>query len=890
MDDHLLDLTWILWSSCLVFLMQAGFLCLEAGATRPKNRINVVIKNFTDLNVSVLIFWLVGYGLMFGTSYLGWVGHSDYLFTTSQPGDPAQTAWNWSFFLFQAMFCSTAVTIVSGAVAERMTLRSYLAVCVLISGLLYPVFGHWVWNGLATGDTHGWLGQKGFVDFAGSTVVHSLGGWSALAAVIVVGPRLGRYSTKRLFEQVSGADIPLTFLGTMILWFGWFGFNGGSELAFDNQVPLILLNTLFAGCAGGLLPVGLALLRHRPIAATAPLNGALAGLVAITAGCHVVSVESAIAIGAIGCWVMLLTEALLNRWHIDDVVGAIPVHLGAGIWGTLAVALFGDVAQLGTGLSRIEQLTVQLSGVLACGVWTFSLTLFVMLGLQQVMALRVSARQEYVGLNMTEHGAKREISDVYQIMRHHAKTGNLSKRVSIDPFTEVGIIGTWYNQVISALEQAIAKNEAIVNTAADGILTTSTFSLSIQSANPATENIFGYTTKALIDRPLKTLLVTDPQKSDQPLSETALRELLWSATKRGQALELFGRTQAGQTFPLEMMVTATQLHEESFFTILLRDITARKSAEAALKFSEWRERAKSTQLNETLKQLKQTQTQLIQAERMSGLGQLVAGIAHEVNNPISFIHGNLEYAKAHVEDLLFSIEHYRQHSGTLPDEIQSEVDSRDLDYISADFPKLIQSMFNGTKRIKEIVDSLRTFSRLDEAELKIVDIHDGLDAALMLLARQQEATESLPAISVVKAYGSLPPVECYSGALNQVFVHILTNAFESLRQVSTSNTSVPAKLKLDGSPQVTIKTAALSDKEIYVAISDNGPGISKGIQKLIFDPFFSTKPIGQGKGLGLSISYQIVVDQHGGCLKCESVPGEKTEFTVILPTVVSDKA
>ena len=313
MERSLIDVLWVLISASLVFLMQAGFLCLEAGSTRSKNTINVVIKNISDFGISVLCFWLFGYALMFGDTHNGWLG-----ITRLAPEVGQGETWLVVFFLFQAMFCSTAVTIVSGAVAERMRFGIYLAVSLLVSGLIYPVFGHWAWNGLDGGASHGWLGQLGFVDFAGSTVVHSIGGWVALAAAILVGPRIGRFSRKRRRPLLVGYDLPLALLGTLLLWFGWFGFNGGSVLALNEQVPGIISNTVLAGAAGLVTPITLSLAQQQKLRVNAVMNGSLAGLVAITANCHVVTTAAAIAIGAIGSLCMMAAEAQLQRWQIED--------------------------------------------------------------------------------------------------------------------------------------------------------------------------------------------------------------------------------------------------------------------------------------------------------------------------------------------------------------------------------------------------------------------------------------------------------------------------------------------------------------------------------------------------------------------------------------------
>lgn len=279
-----------------------------------------------------------------------------------------------AFFLFQAMFCGTATTIVSGAVAERIKFGTYLAVACLTSGLIYPVFGHWAWNLKITGEAGGWLGQLGFVDLAGSTVVHSIGGWISLAVLLVIGPRVGRFLPDGTPQKIQGSNLPLSVLGTMLLWLGWLGFNGGSTLAFSDRVAAIMVHTILAGVAGMITATLYSWSRHRVPEVELLLNGSLGGLVSITASCDVVTTSGAVIIGIGGGMVTLISSSLLKRFRIDDAVDAVPVHLGGGIWGTLAVAIFGDVQLLDTGLSHGEQFLVQLLGVLVAGLWSFGIT------------------------------------------------------------------------------------------------------------------------------------------------------------------------------------------------------------------------------------------------------------------------------------------------------------------------------------------------------------------------------------------------------------------------------------------------------------------------------------------------------------------------------------
>ncbi|MBN8216151.1 MAG: ammonium transporter [Spirochaetes bacterium] len=467
MEKRLIDILWVLTSGCLVFVMQAGFAMLETGMTRSKNSINVAIKNLTDFGVAVVAYWAVGFALMFGPSAAGLVGAGYFAF------DARGGTWLAAFFFFQVMFCGTAATIVSGAVAERMRFSAYLLSTLLISALLYPVFGHWAWGGALEGKAAGWLNTLGFVDFAGSTVVHSMGGWMSLALLLILGPRTGRFPAGGAPRAIPGSNIPGAVLGAMLLLFGWFGFNGGSVLAFNADVAPIILNTTLAGCSGMVMSlfVGFALTRRWNTAFA--INGCLAGLVAITAGCHAVNEWQALVIGAIGGMVTLGLEALLERLRIDDAVGAIPVHLGAGVWGTLAVALFGNPELLKTGLGFWGQLGAQALGVAVCGAWTFSLTWLIMKGIDRFFPLRVTPQEEQDGLNISEHGSSTEIFDLYRVMDEQSRTGDLSLRVPEEPFTEVGQIARHYNRVIGGLQtQTVAKSEYldILDHVADGLL------------------------------------------------------------------------------------------------------------------------------------------------------------------------------------------------------------------------------------------------------------------------------------------------------------------------------------------------------------------------------------------------------------------------------------
>jgi ammonium transporter, Amt family len=454
------DILWLIICSGLVFFMQAGFLCLESGLTRTKNSINVAIKNITDFGIATIVYYTIGFGFMYGFSYSGFIGIDHFLtdFSFSEPQIPV-------FFLFQLMFCGTAATIVSGAVAERMKFSAYIIVTTLISSIIYPIFGHWAWGkSLVSFSTEtGWLAKLGFVDFAGSTVVHSVGGWVGLVAMIIIGSRTGKFGKNGEVKNITGHNLPIAMLGTLILWFGWIGFNGGSTLSFSSKIPGILANTMLSASGGMASALIYGWIRLKYAEATLPLNGALVGLVAITASCHAVSSTDSLIIGIISGVLMFETRQILERLRLDDAVGAIPVHLTGGIWGTIAVGIFGDYTLLGTGLSRISQINTQIIGILSCAVFAFGLSFIILSLVNHFYKLRVSVESERQGLNYAEHKATTELTDLFMEMEYQKQTGDLSSNLTIEPFTEVGQIAERYNLVLNKIRSNISEKEELTN-------------------------------------------------------------------------------------------------------------------------------------------------------------------------------------------------------------------------------------------------------------------------------------------------------------------------------------------------------------------------------------------------------------------------------------------
>ncbi|MCP3029311.1 ammonium transporter [Halobacillus sp. A5] len=384
------DMVWIMIAAFLVFFMHAGFAMVEAGFTRSKNALNILMKNFMTMSIAAILYFIVGYGIMFGTSGGGFLGLDGFLLS----GHEDQVG----FFVFQAVFAATCATIISGAVAERIKLSSYLILTVFMTAFIYPVVGHWVWGG-------GWLSELGFVDFAGSTVVHLTGALGAVVAVMFLGPRLGKYSGGKV-NVIQGHNIPIGALGVFILWFGWFGFNGGSTLAADpSAIPGVVATTLLSASAGVIGSGFYSQLKYKRIDASLTLNGALAGLVGITAGTGDLSPVGAIITGLIAGVILVEGVQLLDRkLHIDDPVGAIAVHGICGVWGTLAVGFFALEGGLFYG-GGFELLSIQAVGILAVMAWTMGTSAIVIFALKSAFGIRVSREEEISGLDFAEHGS-----------------------------------------------------------------------------------------------------------------------------------------------------------------------------------------------------------------------------------------------------------------------------------------------------------------------------------------------------------------------------------------------------------------------------------------------------------------------------------------------------
>jgi len=385
-----LNWTWTLIAAMVVFFMQAGFTMVEAGFTRSKNVGNIIMKNVMDFSMGILAFWAVGFAFMFGSGDI--IGSTNFF-------GAGLSGWNWTFFLFQGVFAATAATIVSGAMAERTKFLSYLIISFLLTALIYPIFGHWAWGSLF-GQSQGFLEKLGFIDFAGSTVVHSVGGWAAFAAAIKLGPRIGKFDKNGQSQAIPGHSIPMAALGVFILWFGWFGFNAGSTTTGTAEIGLIATNTAIAAAAASISAMVTSIYVFKVPDIGMTLNGVLAGLVGITAGCANVDPWAAVVIGLVAGILVVFAVIAIDKAGVDDPVGAVAVHGINGAWGTLAAGIF-DAGNL----FNYSTIGVQLLGIGVAFIFSFGGSYVLYTIVEKLFGLRVSVEEEIEGLDVGEHGA-----------------------------------------------------------------------------------------------------------------------------------------------------------------------------------------------------------------------------------------------------------------------------------------------------------------------------------------------------------------------------------------------------------------------------------------------------------------------------------------------------
>ena len=418
---------WVMVAACMVFFMQLGFTSYEAGFSQSKNAISISIRNLVEFLVSSLAFYVVGFGLMFGSSHMGWIG-TNHFFASGVTSHHVNLAY--TFFFYQLVFAATASTIVSGAIAERSSFIPNVIGPAFMVGVIYPIFGHWAWGNLFYPEQAGWLGRLGFIDFAGSTVVHSIGGWFALAGALVLGPRIGKYNPDGSSNPMGLHNVPLATLGTFFLWFGWFGFNGGSLLRASADIGLVITNTNMAAAAAGVSALIFNYATEKRLNAGKLFTAILAGLVAITAGSSRVTPDGAIYIGLITGIVSILAQDFIEKiLKIDDPVAAVAVHGVGGVIGTLCVAPFAEKSTLLVEGSRLHQLGIQAVGVGIAFAWSFGLGMLFFWCVKKTLGIRVSPEEEKKGLNVAEYEDVASWLDFMRITRLQDLNVLLEKRV-----------------------------------------------------------------------------------------------------------------------------------------------------------------------------------------------------------------------------------------------------------------------------------------------------------------------------------------------------------------------------------------------------------------------------------------------------------------------------
>ncbi len=849
LSDHAasIDMIWTLLASFLIFLMQAGFTLVEVGFTRAKNAGNVVMKNMIDFALGSVGFFFVGYGLMFGASAFGLFGTSDFFLggiTLSGKVD------NWKFanLMFQVVFAATAATIVSGSMSERAKFIGYLFYSILISTFIYPVVGHWIWGG-------GWLARMGMIDFSGSTVVHSVGGWVSLAGVLVLGPRLGRYARDGSVNVIPGHNTPLFALGVFILWFGWFGFNTGNTLSASNpSIALIAVNTILAGSGGALCTMAMTwMMRGKPDVAMT-LNGVLAGLVSCTGGVAIVSPFSAIFISSTAGVILYFSIQAFERRRIDDPVGAISVHGVNGIWGTLAVGLFAEDKYVQNSLGYavnglffgggFDLLGVQALAVISVFLWSFPLAWGFFKLLDATVGLRVSPEEELRGLDFGQHSmTSYPLFDEFQkkqeeIMEELERVGQLSRLHDIGQSMHTLNLDETLELILQGVAKGIGfdrvrlylldeEKRQLFCRVAVGVEKEK-----IQNLSLPYDREDNMVSRAIMEG--RPFIVEDASRDPR----VNLDLISFLDVKSFAVVPLLSREKVLGGIAADNLISETLITEKKVKSLMIFANQAALALENALMYEELKKFSGELEdrVRKASARLEETQRQLFQSEKLAALGKLSAGIAHEIRNPLTSI-----------KILIYS----------LADEMATEASrEKDLAVIEA-----------AIGQVNNIIKQFLDFARPRPPSPEPLDVRAVLEDTLALLVYEMDAQQ----VSVEKNYGpDLPPVPMDREQMKQVFLNLLLNAMQAM----------------EGGGAVKIRTGWKANggdgKRHFaeIAIGDTGPGMPPEIRDKIFEPFFSTKE--EGIGLGLPIA-QRIVEEHGGEIRVESSPGEGATFTVILP-------
>jgi len=811
----------VLTCAAIVFLMQAGFCLLESGMVRSKNSINVAVKNILDCSITMLLFIGFGFSMMFGASIGGLIG------------DPL-SAWDMSdpkmvsFILYQLVFCSAAATIVSGAIAERVKLTSYLAIVLVVSGFVYPTFGHWAWGGTLPGSEAGWLKALGFVDWAGGSVVHIVGGFCALGAAQAVGQRVNRGKA----GLTGGYSLTLAILGVFLLWFGWWGFNGGSGLAADANVPRIILITNIGAVAGGLAASIYSRLSLGRIEVVPLITGILAGLVSVTAACHALSPKTAVICGIIGAILAMWATDLLPKIGIDDAVNAFPVHGVAGIWGVVAFAMFAPESELLAG-SRIEQLKIQAIGSVTAASLSY-LTVFVALKLLKlIIPIRVTAEEEKIGLNVVEHGATNAVSNLVMEIDEHGRTGDYSKGVEADEHSEVGQIAMGYNRVIQRvqsemsnhketnlwLEQERLRMQTILDHAGVGIYQLNEEGV-ITSVNARLLELLGY-------KSLGAIAEAQTANSERLLpwqrAEDKNTDILRRQFDRGIAVKEIESQIVGPdgatVWVLESLVPVRdqsgKLHN---WLGTLNDITKQKRASIA-------------------------EIEIAKA-KSDAKGEFLASMSHEIRTPLNGVIGML--------DLLDS----------------STLATKEQNFVS------IAKSSAGS--LLSLINDILDFSKIEAGHMELESIEFNLRDLIEQIAEQ----------FAYHAHVKNLEMNCQ---IENELPNVLVGDPERLRQVIINLLGNAIKFTESGEINLCVTRRGTV---MRISIQDTGIGMDEKTQESLFQSFTqadasTTRKYG-GTGLGLAISNKLV-DLMGGRIRVNSEPQVGSEFWFEIEMSIPEK-